>query len=104
MPRPSPSVFAAVLKTYLCSLVVVSWVVFGMVAMYITFSWRATSETARPTAELRPPSRMSTPSLVINSLAAAAATAGFSLVSRATAATLRPLMPPAALISSTAIS
>ena len=101
---PSKSVFEAVRNTWSWSLVVVSWIVFGMVAMYTTFSWRATSEMASPTAELSPPMRTFTPSLVMSSLAAAAAAAGLSLESRLKEATCSPPMPPAAFTSSTAMS
>ena len=75
-----------------------------MVATKITCSRRATSARASPTAELREPRRTTTPSLVTSSLAAATADAGFSFVSRASVSSRRPSTPPAALISSTAIS
>ena len=81
-----------------------SWIVLAIVATKITFSLRATSARASPTAELRDPRIIGTPSLVISSLAAATAEAGFNFVSRASVSSRRPSTPPAALISSTAIS
>ncbi len=57
---------------------------------------------ASPTDEARPPSTMSTLSLVISSFIVDDADAGFSLSSRSTDSILRPRMPPLAFSSSTA--
>jgi hypothetical protein len=74
----------------------------GSAARKNTFFCLAKSLTARPMLERKVPESMATPSPATSSFAAVTASAGLPLSSLEMTTSFLPLMPPAALICSTA--